>query len=411
MRITEHTDRTLVLSGIPGTRGAMIASIAIGALMSVVFIWMLVVAIGSGRAVDAAWLGLGVLVAQAVFWVGAITLAVGRERLEIDLGGGQGRYTVRSPIVEVDATPFAFSLEDVDSVSIELDLEHTRGYSSSGMRRASERESYRARLRVREPRRAVTLIEGGVGDVERVRALAAEIGSALGVGVVDATLEGEPERAEPEAVGVPIVRRADLDAIEIPDQPEPAEWDLDINPEALRLTLTRMKRGGAPVVGCFLVILTFIGVIGLLMGVAAWLPGQTFNGRPISPGVSALLSIPGGVMLVVVPWSWVSLVRGRRVVEIDPRSVRASWVYPGRGAVGRISLLARVLARGQRVATPEVDSVRSIKGANGRVVEVRAGDGFVRIGSDADDEDAERASLVWVGEVVRAGVRAMGARA
>jgi len=409
MREVEKTGDRLVFAGVPGQKRWMIALVVVGVLLTAVVLAAGAHELRQGNIVNLFWIALGLLIAQGLLWTGAITLIFGRERLALDRTTGRGVYTVRSPIVEVGERPFEFDLSEVESVSIELALETIRGQTASGLRREGEAEVYRARLLVRKPRRAVTLIETGESRLKELTRAADAVASFLGVEVEDRRETDRSERASAETRKTPLAARGGAASLDLPPQPEPAEWAIDIDPEGARVTLRRMKRGGPLIVGCLMLIGTFIGVIAVAISVAAWLPNQTFNGEPIPAGVRWALTAPGVLAVVAVPWAWLALVRGYRLVTIDTSEVRAQWIYPGRALLAGIPGLRRVIARGERVPTSEVDGVRVIKTPSGRVVEVRADQHRVRFGSDAEDEDAQKASLTWAGDAVRSCVRMLGA--
>lgn len=409
MKIVERSEDRLVLAGIPGDAVWMAVFVAFGGLGSVVAVWFAVLEVQRGNFWNLVPLGVGLLVTQAFFWLGAVTLAVGRERLELDRGAGRGRYEVRSPLVETGSKPFEFALSSVDSVSLEMTVESSSMPDASGQHRGSSNEVHRARLRVRRPRRAVVLLTRSDAGRGEVRELAEAVAGFLGVELADATSEDEPERrGSVAAMGGPLAAGRVEGDLELPDQPEPAEWRVVIDPDDQRITIVRRKRGGAPVLGCFLLIATFMAAIMIAMAVGVWLPGQTFNGRPIALHEQILITAPGVGAAVLVPWLWISLFTGRRRVTIDADRVSSVWLYPGRGFVRLLPGINRYLAGGESVPTGAVESVATIKGAQGRVVEVRAGRSRVRIGSAAQGEEAERDSLVWLAKAIRVSVRVLG---
>jgi len=114
-------------------------------------------------------LGVGLLVAQFIFWTGAVTLAVGRLELVLDRGTGQGEYNVRSPIIDC-GKPCRFELDDIHGVTFETVTES---------RPQSIAVVDRARLRVNRPRRAITLDESQNGQAERVESMAVAVAEFL----------------------------------------------------------------------------------------------------------------------------------------------------------------------------------------------------------------------------------------
>jgi hypothetical protein len=406
MKIVEQTGDRLVLAGVPGGLFWMVLCALFGLGATVACAWLGVLEWRRGNPGNTAWLGLGLAIGQVFFWTGCVTLAVGRERLELDRRAGRGRYTVRSPIVDTGSKPFEFDLASVDSVALEMAVVRSPGGPGHGGRSTAS-EVFRARLRVRRPRRAVALLERGEGGRERVRALAERVALLLGVDLVDATAEAGPERRGSVAsLARPLARSGSGGELDFPAQPEPPEWEVHIDPEDQRIAITRIRRGGPPVLIFFLLIASFLGLIAAAMVVGAWLPGQTFNGQPITVAQRLLLTAPGVIAVVLVPWLWLSLFAGRRRVEIDASVVRSFWDYPGRGAVRLVPGLNRFCALGESVPTGAVESVAMIKGAQGRLVEIRADRRRARVGSAGADEAAERASLEWLARSIRVAVRA-----
>jgi len=409
MKIVERTSDRLVLSGIPGQARWMIAAAAIGGGLTVAVIPLLLDEISSGNTVGILWTGFGLLIAQAIMWTGVVTLAVGRERLELDLTRGKGRYDVRSPIVEVSAKPFAFDIDASLSVQVRSRLERHRSVSASGLFQAErEAELYDARILIGTPRRAVTLTERGLGGVEHVLNLARQVADFLGIEVDDRRSADSGPTAGTGDLRTPVAGRSDVFDLDIGPQPEPREWELAIDPSTGTVRLTRIRRGGPLAVGCLMLIGTFIALIAVAMVVGVWLPDQTFNGTPITLVQRWLLTLPGLVLGLAVPWAWIALLRGKRRITVGPDLVVVSWDYPGRAAVGCVPGLARLHASGARLPTRAIESVLVIKAPSGRVVELRAGAKTGRFGSDADNEQAEKASLAWAAGTLRAAIRAIG---
>lgn len=404
MKITEQTTDRLVLSGTPGGRSAMAAFLAVGLVISVAAVALGLHEWRRGNHTALIWLGIGLLVGQAMFWAGAITLAVGRERLELDRATGRGTYAVVSPIVEVGARPFEFDLASVDSVSFEMRLER-RASSRPGGGSVHSVEVWRARLRTRSPRRAVTLDESQNGNDTRVRTLAEAVARFLGVDLAEDDGGTEQRRAATD-LDTPLTRRPELAESSFEAQPEPAAWMLRIEPDAGRITIAAARRGGPPVFAFFLLILTGIGLAAVAIAVGAWLPGQTFNGQPMGVGLRCLLSLPGAIAIVAVPWSWVALAMGRREVTVTPQSVASRWMFPGSGLLARSPVIGAITGGGS-VPTPEVETVRTVRGAEGDAVEVRTDRARLRIAPPRGVEDVP-AALRWLAGAIRTSVSAMG---
>lgn len=182
MKIRSRTPTRLVLAGIPGGAGWMVFSLVLGLLLTTGFTAFAARdyrADGFGSEVVMG--GLGALLGQFFFWLGVVTLAVGREALELDkatpVGRRGGRYVSRSPIVQVPR-PFEFDLADVQAVSLERLTERHPGGGRGGR---SEVEICRARLLLERPRRAVTLDETSNHRDARVHAVGRAVAEFLGV--------------------------------------------------------------------------------------------------------------------------------------------------------------------------------------------------------------------------------------
>lgn len=177
MKIKRQTGNRLVLAGVPGGFGWMVFATLLGAA----FIGILgTVAFRLYAANGLVWphlaMALGMLIGGGIFAMGAVTLAVGRLRLELDLVTKKGSYHVRSPIVEA-GKPCAFDLAHVHSVTLER-FEESR---PSGQPGTSTATVLRSRLRVTKPRRAIVLAETQNGQDERVERVAAEVAGFLDV--------------------------------------------------------------------------------------------------------------------------------------------------------------------------------------------------------------------------------------
>jgi hypothetical protein len=178
---TQEGATRLVLAGIPGSAGWMVFAMLLGLLFTGAFgalTWHNFQKGGFGRDVVAC--GIGTALGQLFFWTGLVTLAVGRESLELDKGPNPvGRYRSRSPIVTVQK-PFDFDLAQVHAVSVERLTERHRGGGRRGGG-ASEVDVIRARLLISKPRRAVTLDESSNGRDERVITVGRTVAEFLGV--------------------------------------------------------------------------------------------------------------------------------------------------------------------------------------------------------------------------------------
>ncbi|MEM8680258.1 MAG: hypothetical protein AAGF97_13000 [Planctomycetota bacterium] len=176
MRIKQQSISRMILTGIPGGRWGILALTLVGALLTAGaggFAW-LVYQQYAGLAWPHIPIGIGLLIAQFLFWTGAVTLAVGQLTLILDLASGQGEYRVISPIVDA-GKPCRFELQHVQSVTVETSTEsRPRSPGQFG-----EAHVVRARLRLNKPRRAITLDESENGRVAQITRLAEEVASFL----------------------------------------------------------------------------------------------------------------------------------------------------------------------------------------------------------------------------------------
>ena len=176
--VKSQTDTRLELAGIPGRRIWMIAICAFGVLATAGAVWFMWMA---SRESDSGWswsflpLSFGVLIGQGFFWIGAITLAVGRMSLVLDNTSGTGDYDVRSPVIEV-GKPCHFKLANVNSVALEATSEWRPGHGDGPETTA---KVLRAKLRITKPRRSIVLDETENGRVERVEKVAAAVANFL----------------------------------------------------------------------------------------------------------------------------------------------------------------------------------------------------------------------------------------
>ena len=121
-------------------------------------------------------LGVGLLIAQVILWTGGITLAVGRQTLILDRTLDTGEYRVRSPIVEA-GSPCKFKLQHIDSIAIETTRETRPGRLDHA---DEEAVVHRLRLRLTQPRRAITLDETENNRLDRLETLARCVAGFLG---------------------------------------------------------------------------------------------------------------------------------------------------------------------------------------------------------------------------------------
>ena len=178
MHITEQTDSRLVLSGVPGRRIWMIFLTVLGLVLTgaVCFFSVALFNEFDGLGLPHIALAFGLLIAQGLFWTGAVTLAVGRLTLILDKTEGRGEYRVKSPILEA-GRPCKFKLDDVDSLTVETTRERRPGREGHANHDATV---HRARLRLKKPRRVIVLDETENNRLERVEGVAQPVAEFLG---------------------------------------------------------------------------------------------------------------------------------------------------------------------------------------------------------------------------------------
>jgi hypothetical protein len=188
MKLLSQTDLRLVLTGIPGRRVWMIVCCGLGLFLTVAvgYIANLLYEVRGGLTLPHLPLAIGLLIAQGLFWTGVVTLAVGRLTLVLDTTLGTGEYRVRSPIVEA-GKPCRFQLEQIDSVVIETSRETRPGRPGHA---DEDVTVHRLRLRLTQPRRAITLDETENNRLARLESLAGQVADFLGK---------TPEHVNPDA--------------------------------------------------------------------------------------------------------------------------------------------------------------------------------------------------------------------
>jgi hypothetical protein len=182
MKIRSRTETHLILAGIPGSAGWLVFALFLGLLFTAAFGRLARREYRKrGLSYPVVMCGLGVALGQLFFWTGAVTLAVGRESLELNKSALPGaRYRSRSPIVTVPKS-FDFDLADVHAVSIERLTERHPGGGGPRGGGGSEVDVCRARLLINKPRRAVTLDETSNFRDKRVIAVGQAVAEFLGV--------------------------------------------------------------------------------------------------------------------------------------------------------------------------------------------------------------------------------------
>ncbi|MEM0927092.1 MAG: hypothetical protein AAGJ83_13705, partial [Planctomycetota bacterium] len=177
MKVVENTSERMILEGTPGSVRWMVFTMLLGITVMAAaggFIWVTVrESYGYLQLIP---LGMGFLFGVAFFLVGLVTLAMGRMRLVLDREQGSGIYEVFSPVIDV-GRPCSFDLDSIESVTVERE----KWQRSKSERHSDSTEFCRVRLRIRRPRRAITLDETQNGRDERIHLLASTVADWLGM--------------------------------------------------------------------------------------------------------------------------------------------------------------------------------------------------------------------------------------
>jgi hypothetical protein len=176
MRIIENTTDRLVLKGTPGSVHWMVFATLLGLVLMVATGWFAWVSVReTGGHLQLIPLAIGFLIGGAFFLIGLLTLAVSRMRLVLDRRTGEGTYDVYSPVIDV-GKPCSFRLEEIDSVAIER---HEEARPHNDYQGSFPANVCRARLRIRQPRRAIVIDETENGQEHRVQAVAEDVAGWL----------------------------------------------------------------------------------------------------------------------------------------------------------------------------------------------------------------------------------------
>ena len=391
-----------MLSGVPGGAGWMAFAAVLGAAISAI---VGVVAFRDwqqhGLHGGLLPLGLGLLVGLLPLVVG-VAQSFARERLMLDRNHRSGAYASNSPFVTT-ARPFDFTFDDVAGVVLAFRIEtHQTSGPSGRSRAATPSRVWSATLRTTSPRRSVVLDESQSDGEARVRAVAEAVASFIGVDVDDET--GEQVEGGPRVFGG--TGGGGIDAFDPPAPPPHATHEVIVEPDAGTITIAskRARRfvGSWIIVGMLTTMLLGFVALGVLV---LW-PGVPWEEGAPHPALKASFIALGVLAVSVLPWLWSSQLLGREVVTISARGLTRELRWPGRSIArcwpyfgARMSSLPRTLALGS------IESVRTVKRADERVVEVKAGAGLIRIEPSLDDGEAQRASCVWLAETVRRALR------
>ncbi|MEM9657704.1 MAG: hypothetical protein AAF961_05015 [Planctomycetota bacterium] len=176
MRIVENTNERLVMQGTPGGVRWMVFAALLGMAVMAATGWFARTSVHeTDQYFQLVPLGIGFLMGTALLLIGLLTLALGRMRLILDRVTGNGNYDVYSPIIDV-GKPCAFRLDAIDGVNVERREETRHGNDAGGSFPA---KICLARLRIRQPRRAIVLDETENGQERRVQAVAQKVAEWL----------------------------------------------------------------------------------------------------------------------------------------------------------------------------------------------------------------------------------------
>jgi hypothetical protein len=132
-------------------------------------------------------LSVGILIGVVFIGAGTVTLCT-RERLTLDRVTHAGEF-ITTNLITRRAKTMAFTFDRV--VEVHIDIRHER--TPGGRRGGGTMRTFEAALRIDRPRRKVVLDSTSNGRDERVRSLASEVASFLGVPLVE---EPDPKSLE-----------------------------------------------------------------------------------------------------------------------------------------------------------------------------------------------------------------------
>lgn len=420
MKIVRHDERVLELRGRDqsGQRGVgggfiWIPIIIFGGvflLVGLILLWRDTDGFRRILSVEAIQ-GAGVALFGMAFLVAFGSLLFKREALILDLQQGRGVYR-KWWFSQQSAKQKEFRFDQVDSVSFENKIEVVRATSDS-VSRAYEKWASKIRLR-----RGTTIPLCKLGNEILARDIAEKVCKALGVELLDKTVERGAERIAAKDLDrplAPVLRRTDtqrtisLEEVKFPDPPPETKTQLHVDKAAREIRLEYYMARWA-----------FLAVISLLFGVVLTLAGGGlawffFWAEPADPDAVAIpfavtvivgiilpvTFIAGLILIVSAPLRFFSKERLTITSTHLVRSVR----LPGHRFFALVPILGRVLSRPrEQIPLSEVESVRTNTRGDPPRVDVRSDKKILR----ASEGQVEAEELKWKAAVLRSGIRAMG---
>jgi hypothetical protein len=412
MKIVRHDERVLELRGRDesGQRGAgggfiWIPIILFGGvflMVGLVLLWndtdgfRKILSVAAFRGATFALFGMFFLVAFG-------SQLFKREALILDLELSRGIYK-KWRFSQRSAKQKEFRFDQVDSVSFECKIEVVTDQEGH----SSEYEKWISKLRLRQ-RTTIPLCK--LGNEVKARDIAEKVCKALGVELLDKTVERGAERIAAKDLDRPLAsvrrrkhapRAISLEEVKFPDPPPETTTQLCVDKAAREIRLENcMEKMIGDAIGA--VVLLFIGVGMAVTGGGFWF--LVWTERADRQSVVAIpftvIFIAGLILIVVAPLIYFS----KEHLTITSTHLVRNVRLPGHRFFASIPILGKVLSHLQdQIPLSEIESVRTNSRGNPPRVDVRSDKKILRVSKG--QEDAEK--LKWIAAVLRSGIRAMG---
>lgn len=413
MKIVRHDERVLELrgrdrSGEQGAGGFMfwIACAFFGGLFLIGLIMLWQITDGFRRIPGAASI-LGwafIWLPWMVLFPALVSLLFKREALILDLELSRGIYK-KWRFSQRSAKQQEFRFDQVDSVSFECKIEVVTDQEGH----SSEYEKWISKLRLRQ-RTTIPLCK--LGNEVKAKDIAEKVCKALGVELLDKTVERGAERIAAKDLDRPLAsvrrrkhapRAISLEEVKFPDPPPETTTQLHVDKAAKEIRLEFMEKRIGDAVGA--VVLLFIGIGMAVTGGGFWFLVWTERADRQSAGEVAIpftvIFIAGLILIVVAPLIYSS----KEHLTITSTHLVRNVRLPGHRLFASIPIFGKVLSHLQdQIPLSEIESVRTNSRGNPPRVDVRSDKKILRVSKG--QEDAEK--LKWIAAVLRSGIRAMG---
>jgi hypothetical protein len=416
MKIVRHDERVLELrgrdqSGHRGSGGGFMLWTAIAFfggvfLLGLVLLWK--DTDGCRRISIEAIRGATVALTGMALFVPCVSLLFKREALILDLELRRGVYR-KWWFSQRSAQEKQFRFDQIDSVTFEYKIEVV---SVSGDRGSRSRtyEKWVSKLRLG---RGTTIGLCKLVNEIRARDIAEKVCKALGVELLDKTVERGAERIAAKDLDrplVPVLSRKDaprtifLEEVKFPDPPPETKTQLHVDKAAREIRLEYYMGRWA-----------FLAVISLIFGVVLLaIGGGGFSlcffswAEPADQQIPKVVAIPcavvfivGLILIVNAPLKFLSKERLTITSTHLLRSVR----LPGHRFFALVPILGRVLSRPRgQIPLNEIESVSTKTRGDPPRIDVRSDKKILR----ASVGQVEAEELKWKAAVLRSGIRAMG---